>query len=328
MIRRREFITLLGGAAATWPLMTNAQQAAMPVVGLLAAGTLEADAFRLSAFRQGLSETGYVEGRNVAFEYRGAEFHYDRLSALASELVRSRVAVIAVLASTTAALAAKAESRTIPIVFSVGADPVKVGLVGSMNRPGGNLTGVSALFNVTVKKQFELLHQAVPNASLIGLLVNPANSNAESDTSDALAAARALGRKLIVVQASAQSEFETAFTTLVDQRAGALLVVADNIFRSQVNQLAVLAARHQLPMLSPWRECTTAGGLMSYGASLTDLHRQQGLYVGRILRGEKPADLPVAEPTKFEFALNLKAAKTLGLTLPLTLQVAADEVIE
>jgi putative ABC transport system substrate-binding protein len=326
-MRRRDFITLFGGATA-WPLAARAQQPAMPVVGLLAGGTLEADAFRLSAFGQGLSETGYVEGRNVAFEYRGAEFHYDRLSVLASELVRSRVAVIAVLASTPASLAAKAASRTIPIVFYVGADPVKLGLVASMNRPGGNVTGVSALFNVTVKKQFELLHQAVPNATLIGLLVNPANQNTESDTSDAQAAARALGRKLIVVQASAQSDFETAFTTLADKRAGALLVIADNVFHSQVDQLAVLAARHQLPMLCPWRECTTAGGLMSYGASLVDGHRQQGLYVGRILKGEKPGDLPVVQPTKFELALNLKAAKALGLTVPLTLQVAADEVIE
>jgi ABC-type uncharacterized transport system substrate-binding protein len=327
-MKRRDFITLLGGAAAAWPLAARAQQPAMPVIGILGGGTADDDAFRVSAFRQGLSEAGYVEGRNVAFEYRPADGHYDRLPALATELVRSQVVVIATIAPTLAALAAKAASATIPIVFFVGADPVKVGLVSSLNRPGGNVTGISVLFNVIVAKQIEMLHETVPKATSIGFLVNPTNSNAGSDTSDAQAGARALGQKLIVVQVSAEREFETAFSTLVEQRVDALLVAADGLFRGRIDHIVELAVRHRLPMLCPWRECTVAGGLMSYGASAADGYRQQGIYAGRILKGEKPADLPVIQPTKFEFALNLKTAKALGLTVPLTLQVAADEVIE
>jgi ABC-type uncharacterized transport system substrate-binding protein len=327
-IGRREFITLLGGAITAWPLSARAQQAQMPVIGFLGGATLEADAFRVSAFRQGLSETGYVESRNVTFVYRWAEDHYDRLTALANELARSQVAVIVALGPTLSALAAKAASATIPIVFIIGADPVKVGLVASMNRPGGNVTGVSVLFNVIVAKQFEMLHETVPQATLIGLLVNPANSNAASDTSDAQAAARALGQKLIVVQASAESDFETAFATLSERRVGALLVTADVFLRSQVDQLGTLAVRYRIPMLSPWRECTSAGGLMSYGPSLADQYRQGGVYAGRILKGEKPSDLPVLQPTKFEFLINLKTAKTLGLDMPPRLLAFADEVIE
>jgi putative ABC transport system substrate-binding protein len=326
-IARRKFITGLGSAAA-WPLTARAQQPTMPVIGILSGGTMEAEAFRVNAFRKGLSETGYVEGRNLAFEYRWAENHYDRLPALAAELVHSQVAVIVTLGPTLSALAAKAASATIPIVFFIGADPVKIGLVASLNRPGGNITGISLLFNVIVAKQFELLHETVPKATAIGFLVNPANSNVASDTADAQAAAEALGQKLVVVRANAESELETAFASLVEQRAGALLVAADVFFRGRVDQLATLAAAHHLPMLSPWRETTIAGGLMSYGASLVDGYRQQGLYTGRILKGEKPDDLPVVQPTKFDFALNLKTAKTLGLSVPLTVQVAADEVIQ
>jgi putative ABC transport system substrate-binding protein len=324
-MKRREFITLIGGTAA-WPLATRAQQPGMPVIGFLSGGTPEEDAFRVSAYRLGLGEAGYVEGRNVAFDYRGAAGHYERLPALAAELVTSRVAVIAALGPTLAALAAKAASATVPIVFHIGADPVKVGLVASLNQPGGNVTGVTRLFNVIVAKQFELLRQAVPKAASIGLLVNPANSNAQSDTNDAKAAARALGQKLIFAQASTERELQDVFETLAGQRAGALLVPADVFFRGRVDQLAALALRHRLPMLSPWRECTTAGGLMSYGASLADGYRQGGIYVGRILKGERPAELPVVQPTKFEFVLNLKTARALGLDVPLALQVAADEI--
>jgi ABC-type uncharacterized transport system substrate-binding protein len=326
-MKRRDFIALIGGAAA-WPLAARAQQGALPVIGLLSGGTPEGDAFRVSAFRQGLAEAGYVEGRDVTVTYRGAQDQYDRLPDLAAELVRTQVTVLAPLGPTLAARAAKAATATIPIVFFVGADPVKVGLVTSMNRPAGNITGVSVMFNVVVAKQFELLQQAVPKATLIGLLINPSNSNAVSDTNDAQAAAGALGRKLIVVQARAESDFEPAFATLAKQRVDALLLAADVFLRNKVEQLVGLAIRHQLPMLCPYRGCASAGGLMSYGANQADGHRQQALYVARILRGEKPADLPVVQPTKFEFILNLKAAKTLGLAVPLAIQVAADEVIE
>jgi ABC-type uncharacterized transport system substrate-binding protein len=326
-MKRREFITLLGGAVATWPVAARAQQAAMPVIGLLGGATSEADAFRVSAFRQGLSETGYAEGRNVKLEYRWAEGQYERLPLLAADLVSQRVAVIAAT-FLPAALAAKAASKTIPIVFVTGADPVKLGLVASFNRPGGNVTGISVLFNVIVKKQFEMLWETVSTAGLIGVLVNPANSNAVGDTQDAQAAALALGQKTIVVRASTESEIETAFGTLVEQQAGALLVAADVFLHSQIEKLVDLAARHKLPMLCPWRECATAGGLMSYGANLADGYRWQGVYVGRILKGEKPADLPVQQSVKLDLVINLKTAKALGLEIPPTLLGRADEVIE
>jgi len=327
-MKRREFISLLGGAAAAWPLAAHAQQPAVPVIGLLSGGAPEAEGFRVEAFRQGLGETGYVEGRNVSFEYRWAGYHYDRLPALANELVRLQVNLIAAIGPTLSALAAKAATTTIPIVFYIGADPVKVGLVTSLNRPGGNVTGVSILYNVIVEKQFEMLHEAVPTAALIGFLVNPSNSNAESDTDDVRAAARALGAKLTIVPARTESDLEGAFATLAEQRVGALLVATDTLFRNRVDQLGALAASHRLPMICSWRECTTAGGLMSYGARISDAYRQQGIYAGRILKSEKPVDLPIVQPTKFDFVLNLKSAKALGLAVPLSLQVAADEVIE
>jgi putative ABC transport system substrate-binding protein len=327
-MRRREFITLLGGAAAAWPLAVRAQQLRMPVIGLLSGGTLKDEEFRVNAFREGLGETAYVEGRNVAFEYRWAENHYDRLPTLAAELVHSQVTLIASLGPTLAALSAKAATTEIPIVFYIGADPIEVGLVSSLNRPGANVTGVSILYNVIVEKQFEMLHQAVPNPTLIGFLVNPTNSNAASDTNDVQAAANVLGSKLTVVQASADSDLEGAFANFAKQQVDAVLIATDTLFRNQVDQLGALAIRHKLPMICSWRECTTAGGLMSYGASLPDAYRQQGIYVGRILNGEKPADLPIVQPTKFDFVLNLRAAKSLGLTVPISLQVAADKVIE
>src|SRR5262245_1183658 len=286
-MRRREFITLIGGAAA-WPLAAGAQQPAMPVVGLLGGGTSETDAPRVSAFRDGLSETGYAEGRNVRIEYRWAEGKYERLPALAADLVNHQVALIAAT-FLPAALAAKAASATIPIVFTTGADPVKFGLVASLNRPGGNVTGISVLFNTIVKKQVEMLSETAP-AALMGFLVNPANSNAGPDIQDAQEAAVALGRRMIIVRASTESEIEAAFGTLLEQRVGALLVAADVFLTGHTYKIVDLAVRHKFPMLCSRRECATAGGLLSYGADLAEGYRWQGVYAGRILKGEKPAD--------------------------------------
>jgi putative ABC transport system substrate-binding protein len=325
-VKRREFITLLSGAA--WPLAARAQQAPMPVIGVLSVEMSEADAMRMAAFREGLKETGYVEGRDVTFEYRSAANHYDRLPALAAELVRSQVTIIVALVTTAAALAAKAATSTIPIVFMIGSDPVKFGLAASLNRPGGNSTGVSALFNLIGQKQLELLSEAVPKADLIGLLVNPANSNAVSDAREMEAAAEALGRKLIVVSASTDVSLEPAFAALITRRVGALVIAADPFFRGRIDHLMSLAARHGLPTLCSWRECAVAGGLMSYGASIADAHRLQGIYAGRILKGEKPSELPIQQAVKVELVINLKTAKMLGVAVPLAMQVAADEVIE
>jgi putative ABC transport system substrate-binding protein len=298
------------------------------VVGLLGTGSPQVDALRVTAFRQGLSETGYTEGRNVAIEHRWADGQYDRLRALAADLVSHQVAVLATLGGTATAIAAKAASTEVPIVFMIGGDPVKVGLVASLNRPGGNVTGVSFLSAMLAAKQFEMLHETVPNATLIGQLVNPKNPNAVSEARDVQAAAEALGQKLLVVQAGTEGDFEAAFDTLAQQRVGALLVTADPLFTSRPNQLVALAARHALPAIYNWREAPAAGGLMSYGASLTDALRQTGVYVGRIIKGEKPANLPVMQSTKVELVINLKTAKTLGIKFPLSLLGRADEVIE
>jgi putative tryptophan/tyrosine transport system substrate-binding protein len=325
-MKRRAFITLLGSVAA-WPLAARAQQPALPVIGLLSGGTSEADAFRVSAFRKGLSETGYAEGRNVKFEYRWAEGQYERLPALAADLVNQRVALIAAT-FLQAALAGKAASGTIPVVFATGGDPVKLGLVASLNRPGGNVTGISVLFNVVVKKQVEMLSETAPTAGLIGFLVNPANSNAGSDIQDAEKASLALGRRMIVVRASRDGEIEAAFGTLIEQQAGALLVAADVFLTSRTAKIVDLAVRHRLPMLCSRRECATAGGLMSYGANLAEGYRLQGIYAGRILKGEKPADLPVQQSVKLDLIINLKTAKALGLEIPAMLLARADEVIE
>jgi putative ABC transport system substrate-binding protein len=326
-VRRRVFITLLGGAAATWPLAARAQPT-MPVIGFLGVGSPESDVFRAAAVRQGLIETGYVEGRNVAFEYRWAEDQYERLPALAAELVRREVAVIVAIGGNTSAVAAKAATGTIPIVFALGTDPIRSGLVASLNRPGGNITGVSFLTNTLVAKQFEVLHETVPKTALIGLLVNPTNANVERDTKNALAAAELVGQKLAVVQARTASELETAFVTLVQQRAGALVVGADPFFVNRRDTLIELVARQKLPAIYPIREFAAAGGLMSYGTNITEAHRIAGIYAGRILKGEKPADLPVQQSTKVELVVNLKTAKALGLTVPPTLLARADEVIE
>jgi putative tryptophan/tyrosine transport system substrate-binding protein len=326
-IKRREFIVLLGGAA-TWPLAARAQQTAMPVIGFLSSGSRQFDALRLAAFWRGLSELGYVESRNVASEYRWAEDHYDRLPALAAELVRRQVAVIVAFGSPPAALAAKAASTTVPIVFTIASDPVRLGLVASLNRPGGNVTGVTSLASMVVAKQFEMLHETVPNSTAIGCLVNPNNPNTETDTIQAQEATRTLGLQLHILNASTEREIDTAFTTLTEKGVGAVVVVSDGFFNSRSDQFAALAARHALPAIYPFREFARAGGLMSYGTSLTDTVRQVGVYAGRILNGEKPADLPVMQAVKIELVINHKTAKALGLTFPLSLLGRADEVIE
>jgi len=327
-LNRREFIALVGGAAA-WPLVAHAQQSAMPVIGLL--GTISPDrwASRLHAFRQGLSETGYVEGRNVGIEYRWAEGQNDRLPALAADLVRRQVRVIATPESTPAAFAAKAATTTIPIVFSVGVDPVAVGLVASLNRPGGNLTGVTNLNAEILPKRLELMHELVPTATTIALLVNPSNPLvAETESRDAQTAARTLGLQLHVLHASTDRDFDTVFASLAQMRAVALVINTDVFFNSRSEQLAALALRHTVPAIFQYREFVASGGLMSYGTSATDVFRQVGIYTSRLLRGESPADLPVQQVTKIELIINLKTARTLGLTVPLSLLGRADEVIE
>jgi putative ABC transport system substrate-binding protein len=327
-MRRREFISLLGGAAAAWPLVARAQQT-MPVIGYIGTGSRESDAFRLPSFHQGLSEAGYVAGRNVAIEYRWAEGQNDRLPALAADLVRRQVAVIAVPASTPGVLAAKAATTTIPIVFYIGLDPVELGLVASLAHPGGNITGVTG-WNVMVgPKRLELLHEVIPSATSIALLVNPASPDlAKADSRDQQTAARSLGLQLHVLDASNERDFDTVFATLVQLRAGGLVIGTDSLFNTQKEQLAALTVRHGVPTIHQYREFVMAGGLMAYGSPTADLSRQVGVYTARILKGEKPADLPVQQATKVELFMNLKTAKTLGLTVPLPLLARADEVIE
>jgi putative tryptophan/tyrosine transport system substrate-binding protein len=326
-MRRRQFITLLGGAASAWPLVARAQQP-LPVIGFLSTGSRQFDALRLAAFRRGLSEMGYVESRNVASEYRSAEDHYDRLPALAAELVRRQVAVIVALGSPPAALAAKTASTTVPIVFAIASDPVGLGLVASLNRPGGNVTGVTSLASMIVAKQFEMLHETVPKAMVIGFLVNPSNPNAETDTTEARKATRTLGLELHILKASTEREIDTAFTTLAQKGAGALVVVSDGFFNARSDQFAALAARHALPTIYAFREFAEAGGLMSYGPGFADAYREAGIYTGRILKGDNPADLPVVQATKIELIINLRTAKALGITFPLSLLGRADEAIE
>ena len=327
-MRRREFITLIGGAAVAWPLAVRAQQPAMPVIGFLGAGSRESDAYRAAAVRKGLMEAGFVEGKNVAFEYRWAEDRYERLPALAAELVRLEIAVIVAIGGITSAVAAKSATATIPIVFEIGGDPIGMGLVASLNRPGSNITGVSFLTGTLVAKQFEVLHETVPKTALIGFLVNPTNPDADNETKSARAAAGSVGQNIVIVQARKDSELETAFATLVQQRAGALVICADPFFNNQRDKLVELAARQKLPAIHSLREYAAAGGLMSYGTSITEAHRLVGLYAGRILKGEKPADLPVQQTTKVELVINLKTANALGLTVPPQIVARADEVIE
>jgi putative ABC transport system substrate-binding protein len=325
-MNRRAFITLLGGAA--WPLTARAQQPTTPVIGFLSNGSSGPYADRVRAFRQGLSETGYVEGRNVAIEFRWAEGQNNRLPEMAADLVQRRVTVIAV-GGTLPTVAAKAATMTIPIIFTGGGDPVALGIVASLNRPGGNITGVTGLNVEVVSKRLELLHEVVPTATVIGLLVNPTNpALAESTTKEVQSAARSLGLKLHVVHASTEPEFDTVFATLIQVRAGALVIGADALFNSRSEQLAALALRNAVPTIYQYREFAAAGGLMSYGGITTDLYRPVGVYCGRVLKGEKPADLPVQQITKVELFINLKTAKSLDITFPLTLLGRADEVIE
>jgi putative ABC transport system substrate-binding protein len=328
-MHRREILTLIGGLAASagWSRATRAQQPRMPVVGLLHPATPAGYAHIVAALRQGLSETGHVEGRNLAIEFRWGEDHIERLPELAADLVRHRVSVI-VAGGLSAALAAQAATTMIPIVFSVGTDPVKAGLVAGFNRPGGNITGLLQFNDSLVTKRLEMMRELVPKASVIGLLVDPKSVSTTTRSDAVQAAARAVGQQLRVLYAASQEQFDEVFATATREQIGALLVSNATVFTNGRERLVALAARHALPTSYEYREFVAAGGLLSYGANHRDEYRQVGAYAGRILRGEKPADMPVIQTTKFELTINLRTAKTLGLTVPLTLQAAADEVIE
>jgi putative ABC transport system substrate-binding protein len=327
-MRRREFIWLFGGAAVLWPLAVYAQQRPMPVIGFLNVASPGPLRQQIAAFREGLKESGYVEGQNVAVEYRWAEGQYERLPELAADLVRQQVSVIFVGGGAPAELAVKAATTTIPIVFSTGGDPVRSGLVASLNQPSGNITGVYHFATGLEAKRLGLLHEMLPKATPIAVLINPNYADAENQLRDVQEAAARLGVQLVVVRANAESDFNAAFSTVVQQRSGALLVCASPFFNNRREQLVVLAARHALPTIYEWRDFAVAGGLMSYGTSLADAYRQVGVYVGLILKGAKPADLPIVQATRFEFVINLSTAKALGIEVPPTLLARADEVIE
>ena len=326
-MRRREFIRMLGGSLAAWPLAARAQQAATLVVGYVSGSSAAERAPLLTAFRKGLGDTGYVEGRNVMLEYRFADGKYDQIPGLAADLVRRPVAVI-FAGDAPSALASKAATTTIPIVFNSGGDVVQIGLVGNLRRPDGNMTGVNLIAGPLPEKQFEILHEVVPKAKTIALLINPENANALSDSTTVQEAARSLGVRVVVLRSSTKASFENIFSSLVQEKADALLVNADVFFTSERDYLVAMSARHGIPAIYAWREFSVAGGLISYGPSLADGYHQCGLYVGKILNGTKPSELPVIQPTKFELVINLKTAKALGLTVPPTLIARADEVIE
>ena len=327
-IRRREFIFTLGGAAAAWPLAARAQQAAMPVVGLLTARAAGDASHLLAGFRQGLQNTGFVERQNMAIEFRFAGNQNERLPALAADLVDRQVTVIAAL-TTPAALAAKAATTTIPVVFETGGDPVQLGLVASLNRPGANITGVTSIAAETVAKRVGLLHELLPRAARFAALVNPNNPLlAEASIKEAQAAAVAIGRQLEILTASTDGEIDSAFTSIAQKRVESLLVLPDNLFSTRRVQLVIQAARHGVPAIYYDRTHAEAGGLISYGANITDAYRQAGVYVGRVLKGEKPANMPVLQPTKFELVINMQTARAFGITVPPTLLAVADELIE
>ena len=326
-MRRRAFMALLGGAAAAWPLRARAQQSAVPVVGFLSSQSAATSAYLVAALRQGLNQSGFIEGQNVAMEYRWADGRYDQLPALAAELVRRPVAVI-VASAPPAALAARAATSTLPIVFSGGIDPVKLGLVAGLNRPGGNITGVSQFSTALEGKRLELLHELVPHAAVIAMLVNPTFAGTDAITDDMQSAARALGLKLNVLKASSEHDLEAAVASIGQLGAGALVVASDPFFFGRHDRVVTVVAHHAVPAIYQFREFAAAGGLMSYGTNLADAYRQVGVYTGRILKGEKPGDLPVVQPTKFELVINLKTGKTLGLDVPDKLLARADEVIE
>ena len=325
-MRRRQFITLLGGAAAAWPLAARAQQAAVPVIGFLDTGTLSGNGWAVTGFREGLRELGFIEGRNVAIEYRAAENQDDRLPALAAELVQRRVAVIVAVPGLPSIAAAKAATATIPIVFMSAADPVRTGLVASLNRPGGNLTGLTLLSSDLSAKRFGMLHAMVPQVATVAMLLS--RPTQDLNLTEAEAAGRAVGVRIVGVRAESEGEFDAAFATAIREGARALLIAPSVFFVNHTDRLVELAARHRLPAIYHERDFAVAGGLMSYGPNRTDVMRQVGVYAGRVLKGEKPADLPVVVPTKFEFVLNLKTAKALGLTFPPGVLAIADEVVE
>jgi putative tryptophan/tyrosine transport system substrate-binding protein len=326
-VKRRDFITLLGGAAA-WPLAARGQQPTMPAVGFLGSSSAAEWLPFVNAFQRGLKETGYIEGENFTIEYRWADGQYDRLPALAADLVRRQVAVIFAAGSPVPALAAKAATATIPIVFALGIDPVQFGLVASLNRPGGNITGVNFLVGHLTEKALGLIHELIPNVAVAGMFVNPNNPNADSVTRNARETARSLSLQLHILNAGTTLEIDAAFAGLVEQRIGMLLSSADPFFMGRRDQFVALAARHAVPTIYFAREFVTAGGLMSYGTSISDAYRRAGVYTGKILKGARPADLPIEQSTRFEFAINLTTAKTLGLQIPDKLLALADEVIE
>jgi putative ABC transport system substrate-binding protein len=327
-VKRREFMTLLGGAAAGWPLAVHAQQTALPVIGLLNNGLPEANEHLIAAIRKGLSEIGFVEGQTVTIEYRWAHNQNDRLPDLAADLVNRRVAVIVTPLSTPAALAAKAATKTIPIVFGTGVDPVQAGLVATLNQPGGNATGITIMNVELAAKRLGLLRELLPQAGSFAVLVNPKNPVADVVIEDVRAAGSALGLRIEIVAAGTNHEIDAAFASLAQTRTDAIMISPDTLFVTRLVQLVTLATRRGVPTIYPWREAAAAGGLMSYGTDLADAYRQMGIYAGQILKGKKPADLPVVRPTKFEFVINLQTAKAFGLDVPPNLLARADEVIE